>query len=362
MLGLLKKVTHASKRSSYRFVVVALGVLLATSSFWFVQQRAEAVRFLDRSLYINSSLPGVSTFYRVSFRYPTFNVVGSVKMLFCTEAIPTLPCDAPVGLNVSAATLSGQTGETGFTLTSPSANSIILTRPPLMTGTTVSSYTFTNVTNPTGPPETFYIRLTSHSSTNGTGPTIDFGSVASTTTQELGIDTQVPPYLVFCTGITIPADCTDPTGPDFQDFEEQEPEQEDTAYTSTEMLAYTNARGGYVVVVTGRSLTSGIYEIPSITDAPEESLPGKGQFGINLTVNNEPAVGAVPTGPGTNTFLNPDYVIPDRFLFNDGDVLVTSNGVTKPRKFTVSYIINVPPDQHPGVYSTTVTFICTGNF
>jgi hypothetical protein len=358
-MSFLQKVTIASRRSAYRLVVAALSVLLVTSIFWITQQHAAAVRFINRSLYINSSIAGDTTFYTITFTYPTNNNVGSVRMLFCTEAIPYLPCDAPQGLDVSNVVLSTQSGSTGFTLTQQSANSLVISRPPVPPGITESKYTFTNVINPTSI-GTFYVRLNSYSSTDATGSYIDYGSIASSTANQLGIETQVPPILIFCVGKEINGSCDDvvPTGVD----EYENPSTEDTMAGSNDMFAYTNARGGYVISVVGRSLTSGIYEIPAIAAGPEESLSGKGQFGINMANNSNPDVGAVPIGPATNVTLNADYTQSDKFLFKDGDILATSDWVTKDKKFTVSYIVNIPPDQHPGVYNTTVTFICTGNF
>lgn len=360
-MSFLQKVTSASKPRGYRLMVVAaLGLLIAGNILWFAQQRAEAVRFINRSLYINSSVAGETTFYTVTFTYPTNSSVGSVRMLFCTEAIPYLPCDPPEGLDLSGAVLSTQTGATGFTLSNQTANSLVISRPPIPTGITESKYTFTNVVNPTSI-GTFYVRLNSYASTDASGAFIDFGSVASSINNQVGIDTQVPPILIFCVGRQIPTyDCADAEGPNFEDF--GLPNLDETSYTSSQMLAFTNARGGYAISVIGRGLTSGIYEIPVIDDEPQESLPGKGQFGINLATNNNPSIGGDPVGPATNIALNPDYTIPDKFLIRQGDTLAVSDWVTRYKKYTVSYIINTPPDQHPGVYNTTVTFICTGNF
>lgn len=356
----VKKVTTASKQSSYRITVAALSLLLSFGTFFAMQQPAEAVRFQNRSLYINSSVPSAETFYTVTFTYPTVNNVGSVRMLFCNDPIPYLACDPPVGLDVSAAVLSFQSGQTGFTLSQQTQNTLIISRPPNPTSIQESKYTFTGIVNP-DVPQTFYVRLSSHASTNGTGSQIDFGSIASSTAQQLSLETQVPPILIFCTGKEIPAyECSEAEGPNYEDF--GEPEPSDTMATQSQMLAYTNARGGYSITYTGRSLTSGIYEIPAIVGDSEESVPGKAQFGINLAVNTDPDIGEAPVGPASNTFVNPDYTEPNKFQFNIGETLVTSNFVTLNRKYTVSYIINFPPDQPVGVYNTTVTFICTGNF
>lgn len=356
----LPKVTRAVKHSGYRLMVAAIGLLLASGTFMYVTQRAEALRFTDRSLYINSSIPGKTTFYTITFTYPTNSSVGSVRMLFCKEAIPALPCDPPAGLNVSNAVLSTQTGATGFTLTSQTTNSLVISRPAIPTGITESKYTFTNVVNPTEE-GTFYVRLNSYTSTDASGPFIDFGSVASSVQGEIGLHTHIPPILIFCAGKEIPTlSCADIIGPNEEHFGDFDPTSPLT--TKNDLMAYTNVRTGYTITYAGRTLTSGIYELPAIVGDPQVSIPGKAQFGINLAVNTDPAIGDVPAGPGTNATVNSDYTTPDLFQFNPGEILVTSDDVTLNRRFTVSYIINTPPDQHPGVYSTTVTYICTTNF
>jgi hypothetical protein len=354
-----KKVTNASKRGSYRLTVAALCLLMAFGVFLLKQQQANAVRFQNRSLYINSSVASATTFYTATFTYPTIHSVGSVSLLFCTEAIAYLPCDAPQGLNLSGATLSTQSGETGFTLTQATANKLVISRPAVVNSIQQSKYTFTNVVNPSVN-GTFYVRLNSYASSDASGAFIDYGSIASSIATQLTLETQVPPWLIFCTAKVIPTDCSDAPAPTVDQYVDPQPDE--TSASTNEMMAYTNARGGYVITMLGRSLTSGIYEIPAIQAVPEDSIPGKGQFGINLTDNDNPNIGADPTGSATNVTLNPDYTQSDKFLFNDGDILATSDWVTRYEKFTVSYIVNIPPDQHPGVYNTTVTFICTGNF
>ena len=51
----------------------------------------EAKRFQDRSLYMQSSEPGVTTSYKVSFSYMSPNPVGSLDMQFCIDPIPYHP-------------------------------------------------------------------------------------------------------------------------------------------------------------------------------------------------------------------------------------------------------------------------------
>ncbi len=91
------------------------------------------------------------------------------------------------------------------------------------------------------------------------------------------------------------------------------------------------------------------------------SVFGVNQFGINLRANSAPNVGSDPIGPGVCT-ITPNYNIPNRFFFGSGDTLVTSNQSSDYRVYTVSYITNVANGQAPGIYDTTLSYICLANF
>lgn len=342
-----------------RVIILVVGFIAVFGLVWNITQRAEAVRFQNRGMYINSARGGDTTFYEISLQYTTSASVGSLRMEFCDNPIPSLPCNVPPGLDVSGGVLAAQSGETGFSIGQQTQNLIVLTRAPSVTGPDFSSYRFDNMRNPDSDHQDFYVRLTSHASTDGSGPLIDYGSVAATTTQEIELTTQVPPILIFCVAQQIhDDDCVDMEG-NFVDFGELEPTQTYTA--SSEIQARTNAQFGYSISVYGTTMTSGIRAIPAIV-APTESFQGVGQFGMNLADNTYPDVGALPVGPGTNGNVIPPYDTPDKFLFSSGDVVATSDGVTRTRKYTASYIVNVPADQPPGVYSTTITYICLASF
>lgn len=346
---------------SRRVTILAVAIVVAVGLTWSITQQADAVRFTNRGMYINSGRGGDTTYYIISLQYTTPDTVGSLRLEFCDNPIPSLPCNVPSGLDVSDATLAAQSGEIGFDIDAGqhTQNLIVLTRTPSMTGNALSSYRFDNMRNPDGEPQDFYVRMTSHSSIDGSGPLIDYGSVTATTTPSIELTTQVPPILIFCVAQQINDDeCTDMEG-NFVDFGELESNQTYTA--SSEIQARTNAFSGYSIAVTGTTFTSGYRAIPAIT-TPTESFEGVGQFGINLADNSSPDIGAVPIGPGINGVVSPPYDTTNKFLFNNGDVVATSNNVTRTRKYTASYILNVPADQAPGVYSTTVTYICTAGF
>lgn len=359
---------HSSRRRLIALALVACLCIAAGITFFMV--RADAVRFAERGLYINSSEAGVATWYELSLDYTTTATVGSVRMEFCDNPIPSLPCTAPDGLDLSGATLGAQSGPEPFDTIDIAGNIIVMHRAPSEAGPGgVSTYRLDNVVNPTTEGENFYIRLTSHADENALDPLIDYGSVANAIVQGTDIYTQVPPILIFCVAKTVSIDCVD-TDENLVDFGNLNPGEE-TYATTSEMAARTNGRYGYNIYLMGTSFTSGVREVPPLT-VPTESFVGVGQFGMNMTTNTNPGLGADPVGPApiapapatitSNITLHSDYMIPDHFTFRNGDLLASSTYVTAPKHFTSTYVLNIPADQAPGHYSTTLTYVCLAGF
>lgn len=344
---------------SYTKALVVAAIALAMTGFIMLGGQTDAARFQDRSMLIGSPNPSDVTFYQVAFTFPTVTTVGSVKLMFCDSPLPSLPCVVPPGLDITQATLAAQSGETGFSITQQTNDTIVLSRSPSVAGNTVSSYRFDNMQNPSNPTERIYVRLSDYASTNATGAEIDFGSVVAQLTAPVEVYSQVPPILIFCVAETIQDDdCQDANG-NFANYGELSSSQ--ARSSTSELLARTNAQYGYSISVTGRTMTAGIHEIPASV-LPTESAPGVGQFGFNLVANSQPNVGAAPVGPGTNAVTNADYAQANKYVFRDGDIIVSSTGVTPTRKFTASYIVNIPATQSPGIYSTTLSYLCLAGF
>ena len=308
---------------------------------------------------MNSSVPGVTTSYRIAFRYMSPQVVGSVDMLFCNDPIPYHPCVAPTGLDVSNVGLSSQTGETGYSILSKSTNHVILTRLPGMITNASSSYTLDNVINPTDTSQAFSIRLRSHATTDATGAQIDFGSVRGEVTDGVTIETQVPPMLIFCVAEEVSENCVDTNENYYTDMGQLS--SDSTLVAQSQMAVGTNASGGFAITANGFPLSAGTSVIDSPT-TPTESKPGENQFGINLVANNSPAVGSDPEGVWANAVPSPDYGVPNHYKYVPGDVVAYSPNVSLMKKFTVSYIVNSSESLKAGVYTTTVTYIASGRF
>lgn len=339
-----------------------LGLLSLWLLFFFLMLAVPVyavTRFDSRSLFIYDNNPGVTTRYRVSFIYNTSTTVGSVDLLFCTSPIPYLPCIAPAGLDASNAELNDQTGETGFSILSRSPNHIIISRPPAMVGPVFSTYSFDNIVNPSETAKSFAIRLSDYASTDASGPEIDEGGVLSSIGRGVVIETQVPPILVFCVAHEVSDNCSDTSGGNYSEMGNLSPNSTLTA--SSQMAAGTNASRGYTIAVYGSTLTAGNHIIDPLS-SPTPSAPGNNQFGINLRANLNPGVGQDPDGAFANAAPTPAYDQPNKFTYHDGDVVASAPNVSLVRRFTVSYIVNSAPGLHPGIYTGTYTFICSGRF
>ena len=318
-----------------------------------------AMRFQERSLYVEDNEPSAVTSYTIKFRYMSPAPIGSVDMLFCLDPIPYHPCVTPPGFSAANAVLSEQSGETGYSIQTKTTNRIVLTRSPNAISQPSSSYTFDNIRNSSDPTQAFSIRMKSHSSTNATGPQIDFGTVRGQVTKGIVLETQVPPMLIFCAAEQVEENCTGTNDNYYTDMGELSAAS--TLAAQSQMAVGTNASGGFAITANGIPMSAGTSVIKPLDD-PTESRPGSNQFGLNLVENTSPAVGRDPEGEWANAIANGDYATPNKYKYTSGDVVAYSPNVSLMKKFTVSYIVNSSNDLRPGVYSTTITYVASGRF
>ena len=314
----------------------------------------------DRFDRMSDSRAGVTTTHQVGFEMlNTTDPVGSLVFEFCSNSpIIAESCTQPTGFDISSATLAAQTGDTGFSIhTNTTANRLVLSRAAVPPTGVASSYTIQNVINPANE-GTYFVRLQSFSSTDGTGLDIENGGIAIAINSPIDVSGEVPPYLYFCVGVTITSfDCTSANSYfiDFGFLSTTQPR-----FGSSQFVAGTNAVSGYSVTINGTTLTSGSNTIPPLA-VPTASSPGTSQFGLNLRANTSPSIGANPVGGG---LAAPDakYDTPNQFAFTDTDTVASVPHSDLTRKFTVSYITNINGAQAGGVYATTISYICLANF
>lgn len=313
----------------------------------------------NRTLFMGTSVIAASTTYDFQFDITIGGVIGSIQFEFCSnDPLPLTPCTPSSGFDISGATLTGQTGETGFTIDpGVTANDLLLTRAPAAATPQTVTYSLDSVVNP-DTVGSYYVRVLTYASSDGSGPTTEEAGLALAITDDFSVTAFVPPYLTFCAAITITANnCATATGSliDFGVLNENQ-----AKVATSQFAGATNGVGGVAVSIIGTTMTSGIHTIDALSTR-DTSDPGSNQFGLNLRDNSFPNSGSNPTGPGTMTAVG-DYNVPNEFAFNNGDQIASSPLSTDFSTLTVTYLVNIDPDQNPGTYTSTITYVATATF
>lgn len=351
-----EKVTFLALSKKLALLSVALAFIIG-----FFSLQAKADNILDRSIEISSAVPGQGNIdYQFNFRPVTASSIGSIVFEFCDNSpLPSTPCSLTNGLDITSASITTQTGNTGFVVTpsgSP-ATQVLITRPASPINLVDSSYTFANMLNPSTANSTTYVRIFLYSSTDGTGIPVDEGSVAFSTAESFSVGAYVPPFLTFCVGQTVAVNCSTTSGEliGFGELSENSPRS-----VTSQFSAATNDPEGYNIFSNGSTMTSGNNIIDPLTDR-SSSTPGESQFGLNLRQNSSPSVGANPQGSSSGRAAN-DYNQPNQYKFENGDLIAQSNSSTAFTRYTVSYIVNVSDEQAPGSYSTALIYTAVASF
>lgn len=343
-----------------RFVVgVVILLTYVIIPVYFLQLQVGATGLNSRSLTLLNSAPSATTDYTLSFTLANTSTIGSLSILFCSnDSLQYDTCTLPEGMDVTNAQLSYQNGISDFSYFVAATNSIVLSRTPsVITAPVTVTLTFHNVLNPSsaGP---YYARVGAYSSDDATGSPVAFGGLGFAITNNIQISSVVPPYITFCSGIVINTlSCSSANG-DYINFGELS--YSHSSQADSQLLVVTNAQNGYVVQVYGTTMTSGNNIINAMSSSAS-SRPGTSQFGINLRANTIPSIGNDPTGPGIGQPVGA-YNIPNQYKFVSNDVIASSSEPDNYRKYTVSYIVNVNSSQAPGVYVSTLTYVCAGSF
>jgi hypothetical protein len=354
MRRLFNKTTH-TRHITYVLLIAPLlivaGLLAST--------QASSIELPERSLFIPDQSSNAVTSYTVSFMSASTLLIGSIQVQICANnPFPNTPCDAPAGLDFTGATLTNQSGETGFSISSNStANAIIFSRTPTISGNDQVSITVNNVKNPTAY-GSYYVRLQTYPTSDASGSDNGHGGMSFSINKIINVQATVPPYLLFCAGLVITNyDCDSASG-NYIDFGDLSSTR--TASASSMLVAATNAAGGYNITVNGTPPTSGNNIITPLNPA-DVSRPGVSQFGINLRANSTPQVGSNTAGPGLGAPL-PDYNTADMFVFKPTDMIAAANAADDYRAYTISYIVNIAQNQPIGIYVSTLTFVSLANF
>ena len=112
--------------------------------------------------------------------------------------------------------------------------------------------------------------------------------------------------------------------------------------------------GGYVLQIVGDTPKFNGHNLaPMSTRGGSE--PGKEQFGLNLSANTNPTVGAdvaqVPADQAIFGVANDDYKIPNQFKYVSGDVIAHGVLDSGEASYTISMIVNIANSTPAGRYA-----------
>jgi hypothetical protein len=333
------------------------------------------------------STPAGTANHLFTFTLPSGSTVNSISFKYCTTADIDIggSCTTPAGLDTTGASLGNTTGvSSGFDTIHAGTNGApyISSTGGVTTDGNASTIRIDDVINPDdtncgGDPNcTFYVRITTYTSSDATTGATDAGTVTASTNTQIQLTGTMPESLIFCTGGTVSKtagipDCSTATSGDITFAQLFDPTS--TTTTTSQMAASTNAGSGYSITVEGPTLTSGSNTIPAIGGTATTSSIGSGQFGMNLVANTTPSVGSAidPVSNGSNYLAKAkaNFNTADNFAFDDTgtNAIAASDdggsaGPTDSQIYTASYIVNVSGSQPAGTYTTTLTYICTPTF
>lgn len=133
----------------------------------------------------------------------------------------------------------------------------------------------------------------------------------------------------------------------------------DTLGSGSETVAHTfdvntNAASGYIVTVSGSTLTDGLKTIDAIGGTSAASSPGTEQFGIRVTASGGSGAVTSPYNHASN-YVYDGVTVPD-------EVASASTGDEVTTTYSVRYLGNISSTTEAGSYQSTLTYIATGNF
>ena len=322
-----------------------------------------AIELPNRSLAITPGAVSATASHKFTFDTVTAAGLGSIAFQYCTTAFGS--CTTPAGLDTTSATLTAQSGATGFSMDNSVQGRPLLINPSqtMVAGGITVSYTMGSIVNPNSANSSFYVRITTYTGTDGATGATDAGTVVGVVTDGVVVNGITPETLVFCVG-TSGTDCTNMTG-NTVSLGVFSPLSATTA--NSLMAASTNASGGYVITVSGTTLSNGAQTIPAMgtqtlnSGVTDTSQVGTGQFGLNLVSNTSPLSGANVSGPGIGTAFG-GYGNANGYRFFSGDTVASAAGPSKTNTYTADYVVNIAGDQAAGTYTTTLTYTCTATF
>lgn len=391
----MSDIRQIPKRSSLFAAAFLLFAAWVVGDLAILTRQATAAQITSRKLTLSSSANGDITTgaagsgtngaqARHTFDFTASGAsIGSIEFLYCTTPLPGTTCTAPTGMDASTVTTVGGTSATGWSLgtsgNAPTASRIRITH----TAAAVSTVNFAfgtgagggtdRIKNPTTD-STFFVRITAYSDTAWT-TSVDQGTVANSTTQQIDVTAKVQEVLNFSVGSTVTApgsSCTaysdsgaltlgDPTDGTLSFAQAYD------AYSFFRVS--TNANGGTIIYYSGDTLKSGANSITAAGTSAVASSVGSSQFGIGIDSANasHSFTSLTPTAPynaGNGTITNGGTA---QFAFSTASVttpvqIASASGTIVCDTGSVRYLGNISTTTPPGIYTTTISYLAVPTY
>lgn len=362
-----KRVQYAIIASIFMFVVVGSIIPAKVDAYG---------QLANRSIQLSSTASGATnTAYQVNFTTVTEGQnIGSVVVKFCSNS-PILgdSCAVPTGFDTNKATLTlnNVTGNiTGLSIdtVNSTTNMVVLTRTagPVANGAvslTLGNGTTNGITNPANLNTTFYARIMTFSTTNGSGnestDSLDAGGIAMSTASQLNVTAKVQESLRFCvyTGIDCTAGGTAVTLGDANGVLENT----STTYTSTAKFdVSSNAVSGVSIKLKGDTLKSGAFDIAphGAVCTVDSTASGTEQFGLRMQTLGASLTATAPydclTGNHGFDLANTNSIY--------GDEIAKTAGATDISTSVIELAAKSANTTEAGVYTTKLTLIATATY
>lgn len=398
------------------FFALAAVLLLASIVPVLVRNTASAYTLPDhREIKMDSSkASNTGTTYNVSWYSnsgSTYTIKGIV-VDFCDETpiIGDTTCTKPTGFSIASNAVSLTSGISGGTWvsgasTANSGRTLILTD---STGNSLTSggqggggtnvnFTINNVTNPSTSNHTFYARIYAYTTTSDAtsytpsvlGTPTEAGGIALSTADQITIQSKVQERLTFCVYTSaVQANCsgTSTTNPVILGDATTGVLDPGHSYTNIQAKynVATNASNGVTVRAKGTTLTSGSFTIDPVGASATASSVGTEQFGLctfrDTGGSAGPSSTLTPASPYNNgscgtVTTGMDLAGSAQFGYDvatgggTGNNFLSTYGATIANKTAgdfstgvLAFLGNIANTTEPGIYTSTLTFIATGNY
>lgn len=137
---------------------------------------------------------------------------------------------------------------------------------------------------------------------------------------------------------------------------------EKTATKTTTVRIRNYRSNGYILQIVGDPPTYKDYKLKT-PNTPTVSKKGVEQFAINLAANSSPQIGTgpmqIPSSEMSFGEVEPNYAIPDMFMYRSGDVVARSHRESGRTDYTISMIVNISNATPAGKFSTDYAAVVT---